>query len=124
MKRVIAAIILIVIVASSYFLGDYYIKDSCKTANRLLNDCVTAYKNNQGVEKTAEELEDFWSKKESILSIFTNHNSIDEIELAINSLVIYSTTTEKEIFYEYSGRVKTLIHQLLEDNSISIHSIL
>ena len=123
MKRLIAATILLIIIVSSYFLGDYYIKDNCKKVNSLLSDCVSEYSKEGTASKSAKKLNDFWSEKENLLSVFANHRNIDEIELAINSLLIYSSTTEKEIFYEYSGRVKTLVHQLLEDTTASPHTV-
>ena len=73
--------------------------------------------------KKVEELEKFWGEKEKLLSVFANHSEIDEIELAIYSLKVYSETSDNEIFYEYSGTVKTLLHQLLEDTIPSVHSI-
>ncbi|MBR2039860.1 MAG: DUF4363 family protein [Clostridia bacterium] len=124
MKRLIAAGVLTVIIAIIHFSGTIYIKNVIDEANSLLDECVTEYSENSSPKEKAVELEEYWSKRESYLSIFAHHDNIDEIESAINSLVVYSSTKNSEIFYEYSGTVKTLLHQLMEDNSFSMHSIL
>lgn len=123
MKRLIAAGILFVLVITAYVYGYLYIENTCKTAKKFLKDCVSVYAKSDDATDKAEKLEQYWSSKENGLSIFANHSEIDEIELAISSLKIYSNTKENEIFYEYSGTVETLIHQLLEDTKPTIHSI-
>ncbi len=90
----------------------------------MLEECIEEYKTDSSPEAKAEKLQKYWSDREDYLSIFAHHDNIDEIERAIDSLAVYSKTESSEIFYEYSGSVKTLLHQLYEDNSFSMHSIL
>lgn len=123
MKRLIAAGCLLVIVVSVYLIGYFYINDACDTANKYLDTCVDVYKADKDATDEAERLKEYWDKAETILSLFANHSTIDEIERAIGSLKTYSRTTGNEIFYEYSGTVKTLLHQLMEDTVPSVHSI-
>lgn len=123
MKRLIAAAILLVFVASVYFTGYIYTDKACKKTTKLLEECVTAYDSNENPENKAEDLKEYWAKAEKTLSIFANHARIDEIEKSIDTLLIYSNTDEKEIFKEYSGEVKTLLHQLMEDTVPSVHSV-
>ena len=123
MKRLIAAGILFLFVISSYIYGYLYIDTACDTANKYLKKCTLVYDKGENAEPTAEKLEKYWAKKEKGLSFFANHADIDQIELAINSLKTYSNTQNNEIFYEYSGTVHTLLHQLMEDTTPNIHSI-
>ncbi len=123
MKRIIAAAILFVFVVSVYFFGTSYIKSTCKKANVLLTKCTEIYKSDKDATEASKELSEFWTEKEPYLSIFANHTQIDEIELAISSLQNYATSKDNTIFYEYSGTVKTLLHQMLEDITPSFHSI-
>jgi len=90
----------------------------------LLKECNADYNEKTDATVSTKKLEDFWTKKEKILSLFANHTSIDEIELAISTMLTYSNTSEKELFFEYSGTVKTLLHQLMEDTVPGVHSIL
>ena len=123
MKRLVAAVILFVFVISAYIWGYIYIDNACKQAQNYLINCVDVYEADKDATDEAEKLEKYWSKKEKGLSFFANHGDIDAIELAINSLKSYSKTKDNEIFYEYSGTVKTLLHQLMEDTAPTMHSI-
>ena len=124
MKRLIAAAILALVVTGLYLTSYFYITDTCDKTKELLKECITAYENKDNPEEKAEKLDSFWGKKEPLLSVFASHSKIDDIEEAIYCLKIYSKTDEKEIFYEYHGTVKILIHQLLEDTIPGVHSIL
>ncbi len=124
MKRLIAAAILALTVGISYFSGFFIINDACKDANIMLNECINAYNSEKNAKEKAENLEDFWSEKEKILSVFANHTDIDKIEMAIGLLRIYSQSDKEEMFKEYHQTVKTLIHQLKEDTVPNVHSIL
>lgn len=124
MKRLIAAGVITIIIATIHFCGSVYIKNVIKESNDLLKICIEEYKSEANPERAAKKLKDYWGEHEDYLSIFAHHDNIDEIERAIDSLAVYSKTENSEIFYEYSGAVKTLLHQLQEDNSFNMHSIL
>lgn len=123
MKRLIAACVLTAIIAAVYFAGNIYINSVMKKSNVLIDQCIDSYDSATNPEEKAKELKSYWSENEGFLSVFAHHESIDEIEQAIDSLVVYSITENSEIFYEYSGTVKTLLHQLSEDNSLNMHSV-
>ena len=124
MKRLIAAAVLTAIVAAIHFSGNVYIKKVIKESNNLVEICIEDYKKDISPKSHADELKKYWGDNEDYLSIFARHDNVDEIELAIDTLAVYAETKDSEIFYEYSGTVKTLLHQLYEDNSFSMHSIL
>lgn len=123
MKRLIAAGILFVFVISAYVIGYSYIKTTCNKAYEMLDECIEVYSADKEAEKIAKKLNDYWGEKEQILSLFTDHDQIDEIEQAISSLLIYSSSKDNVIFYEYSSTVKTLLHQMLEDTTPSMRSV-
>lgn len=124
MKRLIAVGIITVIIAVIHFSGNVYIKKVIKESNHLLENCIEEYNNDANPELAAKKLKNYWGEQEDFLSVFAHHDNLDEIEKAIDSLTVYSKTKNSEIFYEYSGTVKTLLHQLMEDNSFNMHSIL
>ncbi len=123
MKRLIAAAILLIFVIASYLTGYAFINNTYKTANRLLEECINVYKSDNNAYNATKSLKNYWDEKEGLLSVFANHSNIDEIELAISSMLVYSDTKDNEIFYEHSSTVKTLLHQLLEDSKPNMHSI-
>lgn len=123
MKRLIAAAILFCFVITAYLTGYFYVQKTCDEAKAMLNTCVDEYKAEKNAEASAEKLEKFWQKKEKALSLFADHDEIDEIERVISSLRVYSGTDSEELFAEYSGTVEILLHQMIEDTEPSIHSI-
>lgn len=124
MKRIFSALILLILVISVFIYSLFYIKDSCNEAKRLLEDCKTAYTQGERDGASAEKLRKYWSKKEKGLSVFVNHDKIDDIEEALHCLSVYSTTEEYEIFREYVATTEILLHQLLEDTLPGVHSIM
>ena len=124
MKRLIAAAILMVLIVGIYLTGYFYIEKICKETEKMVKECVTAYKENRNVNPGAQKLKSYWCSKEKMLSIFANHNSIDEIELAIDLLWVHGKYREDDLFYEYSTTLQMLLHQLMEDTEPSAHSIL
>ncbi len=123
MKRLIIAGILFVLVIATYLSSLYYITDSCKKANALLDNLVSAYKEEKTAVKQVKEIQDYWDKREKTLSVFVNHNRIDDIEKAISLLNIYAKDKDNLLFYEYADTVRVLLHQIMEDTKITIHSI-
>ncbi len=123
MKRLIIAAVLLALVIATYLSSLYYITDSCEKAENLLETSVCVYKQEKTAEKEARNLEKYWDKKEKTLSVFVNHDRIDDIEKAISLLNVYAKTKDNELFYEYADNVKVLIHQIMEDTKITMHSI-
>lgn len=123
MKRLIIAAVLLALVIATYLSSLYYITDSCGKAENLLETSVSVYKQEKTAEKEAKNLEKYWDKKEKTLSVFVNHDRIDDIEKAISLLNVYAKTKDNELFYEYADNVKVLIHQIMEDTKITMHSI-
>lgn len=123
MKRLLVALSLSSVIVTLLIFSLSYVKAVCKETKLMLDECISAYDDNQKTYKKAEKLSQYWEKKEKSLSVFVNHNTLDEIESAIKSLKDYSDTDNNEIFYEYCGSVEILIHQLLEDTNPGIHSI-
>ena len=124
MKRLIAAAVLSATLLTLFVTSYLYITKTCEQTKVMLSRCSKAYESGDNAYEIAEELDTFWNKKEPLLSVFTSHSKIDDIEEAIYCLKLYSKTEEKEIFYEYHGIVNILIHQLLEDTKPGVHSIM
>ncbi len=122
MKRLIAAGILLAAVIAAYVSGFMYITKTCDETKELVLRCEEAYNGGEAY-KHAEELNNLWDEKEKALSFFINHDRIDDIELEISSLLLYSKTKDEILFYEHIETLKMLLHQVKEDTRISVHSI-
>lgn len=123
MKRLIPASILLIFVATIYLISLNYINNSCKEADKLLKSSVTDFQTSGTAYENTKKLNDFWDEKEKFLSFFVNHNHIDEIELAISALCVYSKDKNNILYLEYADKVKVLLHQILEETKVSTHSI-
>lgn len=122
MKRLIAAGILLAAVVAAYISSLIYITKTCDETKELILRCEEAYSEGEAY-KYAEELSSLWDEKEKALSFFMNHARIDDIELEISSLLLYSETKDEILFYEHIETLKMLLHQVKEDTRISVHSI-
>lgn len=122
MKRLIAAGILLAAVIAAYISSLMYITKTCNETRELVLSCEEAYNKGEAY-KYAEKLSNLWDEKEKALSFFMNHNRIDDIELEISSLLLYSETEDEILFYEHIETLKMLLHQVKEDTRISVHSI-
>ncbi|MEE1330226.1 MAG: DUF4363 family protein [Acutalibacteraceae bacterium] len=123
MKRLISAGILFAVVISSYLLSLWYINTAEKETAKLVSECEQAYSDGKDAYDKALELKKLWDKKESGLSFFVTHDRIDEIELAISELCVYSKAEEENDFKERIENIKMLLHQIDEDTKITVHSI-
>ncbi len=123
MKRLIPAAILFVLVITAYITSLLFITNSCDKTKDLLETTITAYSDNKTAKEEAKKVEKYWSKKEPLLSVFVNHDRIDDIETAISSLNVYAKIPDNDLFYEYADNVKILIHQIMEDTKFTMHSI-
>ena len=123
MKRLIPASILFVLVIVTYIASLSYITKSCNTTINMLDDTIKTYKEEKNAEDNAKNLKKYWEKEEKILSLFINHNHIDEVEQSISSLNVYAKEKDNVIFYEYADKIRVLLHQIIEDTKLSAHSI-
>ena len=123
MKRLIPAGILLILITLAYFLSQSYIIDTCDDAKELVEICEEDYRGGKDAYLAAEKIEHLWEENEKPLSFFVNHDRIDDIELELSSLLLYSRSDEEELFYEHIERLKMLLHQLKEDTKINAHSV-
>ncbi len=121
MKRLIVASILLILVFATYFLSLFYIMNTCEESVKLLEGAIEEYSLNEN--KKAQNLKKYWDKKEKLLSVFVNHEKIDDIEEEISLLNIYSKQKDNALFYASAEQINVLFHQIKEDNVISAHSI-
>ena len=123
MKRLISAGILFAFVVAAYVSSFIYIKKTCNETNELVRLCEENYKDGKNAYETAEKIDEIWVDKEQTLSFFVNHDRIDEVELELSSLLLYSRTDNEILFYEHIETLKMLLFQIKEDSMINAHAI-
>ena len=123
MKRLISAGILFAFVVAAYVSSFIYIKKTCNETIELVILCEENYKDGKNAYETAEKIDEIWVDKEQTLSFFVNHDRIDEVELELSSLLLYSRTDNEILFYEHIETLKMLLFQIKEDSMINAHAI-
>ena len=123
MKRLIAALILTIFVLFSYIFSLNYILDCCDTTNNMVKEAIASYNSTNSTYEKTKEIKKYWQEKEKVLSFFLNHETIDEVELAIASINIYAKVNNSALFYENADKIKVYLHQIIDDTKITTHSI-
>ena len=123
MKRLIAALILTIFVLFSYIFSLNYILDCCDTTNNMVKEAISSYNSTNSTYEKTKEIKKYWQEKEKVLSFFLNHETIDEVELAIASINIYAKVNNSALFYENADKIKVYLHQIIDDTKITTHSI-
>lgn len=123
MKRILPAILILMIIIITYISSCIYINNVCEIVAGKIDKCIKSYDENNNTKLYTEELNQYWSEKEKILSIFVNHELIDEVELSISNLKLHSDFKENEMFYDACDTTKVLLHQIIEDTKITVHSV-
>lgn len=126
MKRLIAAVIIAVLLCVLCITDYFYIKNSYNTFTENINKCVERIEQNDisSAKQYAENLEKEWKNREHLLSIFVNHDIIDEIDTAIVQLVPYLDTGNYDLCITQCAVIELKLSQVREDSTINLHSIL
>ena len=123
MKRLISAGLLFVFVVTAYVSSYFYIIKTCDETIELVKLCEENYKDGKNAYENAEKIDEVWVQKEKTLSFFVNHDRIDEVELELSSLLLYSRTEDEILFYENIETLKMLLSQIKEDSMLNAHAI-
>ncbi len=125
MKRVIAAIVLILVVAGFCIFNVVYIENSYNDLKSDIDGIKESYSSEsvEAAQKKAAEFEEKWVKKEDNLSVFVNHDIIDELGVSISKLSIYAPFNE-ELFLAECKEIEIGLLHMLNDTKINMHSLL
>ncbi len=123
MKRLIPAVIILVLITTAFFGSYFYINEVCENAYEGVENCLKEYEENGTAKADAAWLKNYWDDKEKILSFFVKHDLIDKVELSISNLELHSKYKDNYMFFEACDTVKILLHQIIEDTKPTTHSI-
>ncbi|MBE6805541.1 MAG: DUF4363 family protein [Ruminococcaceae bacterium] len=125
MKRIIAAVVLALIVAGLCFADVVMTNRIYNTLSANIKECRSAFlqKDYITAEKKAKELEQNWTEREDIFSLFINHELIDEMGVSVAKLVPLAKTQDDMFLIECRVVEMTLKH-IKNDSRVNLHSIL
>ncbi len=125
MKRLITAIIIVLIITALCFTVNILVSKQVAEIRIMVNECKENLQKKDSVQarKIADTLVKTWERKEMLLSPFINHEKIDEISLEIISLAANIKSENYPVLLRDAETILMLLHQLEEDEKINIHSI-
>ena len=125
MKRLIAAFCLALIV-TGLCTADMLMTDrTYRNLSADINNCRIAFQTGDfaTAENYAKKLEQNWTEREDIFSIFINHELIDDMGVSVAKLVPLAQNKDTMFLVECRVIEMTLQH-IKNDSEINIHSIL
>lgn len=124
MKRLISASVLLVIIVSLCVLNALTVKSAYDELLQKLELCIAEY-NTDNVERafeSATDLENDWKKREEILSIFVDHDIIDDLGVSISRLPSLANK-KSDTFLAECNAVKVALTHMIKDISVNTHTL-
>ena len=122
MRRLIAAAIIAVLVIAVSFVGIGIINSVTKEVEKRIEKIQdTAF---EDTGKKAEEFFYFWEQKREIMSVFVNHEKIDEIGTLAARMVSAERGESAIDLFESANEILFIIRGLKEDEQFSLYTLL
>ena len=124
MKRMAVAIGLFIFIIVTIFSGNLIVKKQCESIRKEI-ESVKIYISNSENLTASEKIEDIkqlWHKKKAIISIFSNHEPLDEITVCINELECASEIKDNDKAMLVSAEIIAYIDRITEEQRIHTES--
>lgn len=123
MKRIIAAIILLVTVLVLTVTGNLIIISKCDGIKEKLDICTEEFESGkESAAQSAKSLIKEFKEKETILTLFANHSLIDQISNEITALPVYVKENNRTEFYACREKIARTLNQIKEEQRFGIQS--
>ncbi len=119
MKRLIAAILLLAIVIGLAVCGSVVVG---RCNNLLFGDLNRYYENKESTEPLSS-LKKNWDKAQPMLMFFTNHETINDIDITINRLLEYNKNGQEDEINTEIAELKARLNHLKNSESFSFETI-
>ena len=123
MKRIIAAVVLIALVAMLAVTESIYIKKFCSRKKEEITDVKNMYSEN--ISECADSAERFrkdWINVQAKMTLFVNHSLIDQISEDATRIPVYAENRDEAEFYAACADVERTLKQISDDQRITIDS--
>ena len=119
MKRLIAAILLLIVVIILAVCGSLTVR-SCH--NILFSDLDRYYQNKESTEPLYTLKKD-WDKAQPMLMFFTNHQTVNDIDITISRLLKYGENGQKNEINTEIAELKARLNHLKNSESFSFETV-
>ena len=122
MRRIIAAAVILLFVVGVSICGGFIINENADEIEKQISEIQkTAFTDTNG---KAEEFFCFWEEKREIMSIFVNHEVIDEIGKVAAKMVSAERAKNSEDLFEAANEILYIIRGIREDEKFSLYTLL
>ncbi len=119
MKRLIAAVLLLIIVIGLAICGSITVG---RCHNVLFDDLDRYYQNKESTEPLYSLKKD-WDKAQPMLMFFTNHQTVNDIDITVNRLLKYGENGQKNEINTEIAELKARLNHLKNSESFSFETI-
>lgn len=124
MRRILVAALLFVFIITTIFSGNLIVKKQCEAVKKEI-EIVKGYINkseNLTANEKIKDIKDLWHKKKAIISIFSNHEPLDEITVCINELECAAEIKDNARAMLVSAEIIAYIDRITEEQRIHTES--
>lgn len=122
MRRIIAAAVILLFVVGVSICGGFIINKNADEIEKQISEIQkTAFTDTNG---KVEEFFCFWEEKREIMSIFVNHEVIDEIGKVAAKMVSAERAKNSDDLFEAANEILYIIRGLREDEKFSLYTLL
>lgn len=122
MKRLYAALALILFLAVAVFTATRTVNNNYKYFSEMLNQCEQSFINGNAVEKCSEFEKEF-EKRQKALCIFINRSVLDNISLYAARMTSAAEQNNAENFYSELASIRLNFYKLKDDENFSVVSL-
>ncbi len=121
MSRIIAAVVLILALAGLCIADRVVVNKTYDAMYEDITACEAAA-GQENVKDTTANIKENWEKREGVLSIFVNHDILDEIGTSIARLDALSHESDEDFLSECAV-IKLKLDYIKKDSGINMHSV-
>lgn len=122
MRRIIAAAVILLFVVGVSLCGGFIINKNTNEIEKQISEIQkNAFTDTKG---KAEEFFYFWEEKREIMSIFVNHEEIDEIGKVAARMVSAERSHNSTDLFEAANEILYIVRGLKEDETFSLYTLL
>ncbi|MBR5473748.1 MAG: DUF4363 family protein [Clostridia bacterium] len=115
MKRLIPAVIILVLTVSVCVFSHIYVNDIC-------DQTLTSVENYYNKSISPHQIETTWEEQKEKMSLFVNHDFLDKISIYVGQLTInenIDNSPERDITYK---NIKSVLKLIKEKQKFELHS--
>lgn len=122
MRRLIAAAIIVFAIVGVTLWGNMIITENCAIVEEKIKEIQSTSVEEES--KKSLEFYNFWESKRELLSVFVNHNQVDEIGKIAAQMVSAEESKNQTDMFEAANEILYIMRGIKENEQFSLFAIL